>query len=171
MTAPALPDGALDAALLEAALWEVRNEEPDGPPGSAGCAAAAVALLAFVLMPVVARVTPLSGSALFWLGAGLLAVAVVGGALAFHDRSPAESEGADALAEAVRRAWDAADAAALRRSTVALLDAYVETVGPTRRRTFEPGEMRARLGPAAAYVEEVERILVARGVLGRCFTA
>ncbi|MCZ6879229.1 MAG: hypothetical protein O7G29_13935 [Acidobacteria bacterium] len=153
------PDIA-DPRQIIAALTAVRNRPPPRDPSSMGCIGAIVAAVALALLPLVARWTALSSTALWGIGIALGVTVLGGGLLGFF--------GSGFVRGAV--AGDAEEAIDQLVAAVRILDQSTVSTGPVTVETFDSGEVAVRLGDALAYVLQVERILLQRKEIYPCFT-
>ncbi|MCH7717500.1 MAG: hypothetical protein IH876_15315 [Gemmatimonadetes bacterium] len=162
-----------DPRLIVAALTAVRNRPPPKDPSSLGCIGAIIAAVAIALLPLVARWTAWSSTALWGIGVAL-GVAVVGGSLlgifgGGFGRGAVAGDAEEAIDQLVA-AYPYGDPAIMRQAAVLILDQSTVSTGPTTVGTFERAEVAVRLGNALSYVLQVERILLERNEIYPCFT-
>ncbi len=162
-----------DLRLIVEALTAVRNRPPPKDPSSIGCIGAIVATVAIALLPLVARWTALSSTALWSIGVAL-GVTVLGGSLlgifgSGFVRGAVSSDAEEAIDQLVA-AYPYGDPAILRQAALRILDQSSVSTGPVTVETFDHKEVAARLGDALAYVLQVERILLERKEIYPCFT-
>ncbi|MCZ6856453.1 MAG: hypothetical protein O7F70_00495 [Gemmatimonadetes bacterium] len=170
---PRISPEITDPRRIVAALTAVRNRPPPKDPSSIGCTAAIVATIAILLLPLAARWTALSSTALWGIGVALGLTVLGGGLLGIFGsgfvRGAVAGDAEEAIDQLVA-AYPYGDPEILRQAAVRILDQSTVSTGPTTVGTFDRGEVAARLGDALAYVLQVERILLERKEIYPCFT-
>ncbi len=170
---PRISPEITDPHRIVAALTAVRNRPPPKDPSSIGCIGAIVATVAIVLLPLVARWTALSSTALWGIGIALGLTVLGGGLLGIFGSGFVRGAVADDAEEAIDQLvaeYPDGDPAILRQATVRILDQSSVSTGQVTVGTFDREEVAARLGDALAYVLRVERILLQRNETYPCFT-
>ena len=165
-------DAAERAAIV--AEWKRLGAEPIPPNQKpVGCAVAILAVLLLIASPYVLKlvgsklldaiVLGACALALLW---GLVVGFFTGGKGAQHVYRKLEE--AQAWFDAHREGGDAGDR---MKAAVALVHFAHFSDGPSTSMMLDPAAVRKRLGDAAAYVEEVERVLIEDVQAWTVFTA
>lgn len=170
---PRIPQELVDPRLIGAALTAVRNRPPPKDPSWIGCIGAIVAIVGIAMLPLVARWTEWSSTALWGIGIGL-GVTVLGGVLlgffgSGFVRGAVASDADDAISQLLV-AYPHGDPVIIRQAVVRILRQSSVSTGPVTVETFGRKEVATRLGDALAYVLQVERILLERKEIYPCFT-
>lgn len=165
-------DGTEASAVLTELERQRQRRRPVDPSG-AGCTVAIVALVTAVLTPFTGRAFALSGTAMLAIGGGMAALALVGGLVGLFGGGRVQGAVAaevEASVQVLAAEYPEGDRERWRAAAVHLLaDALVTTPRGTVP-TFDPEQVATRLGPALAYVEDLERFLVERGEVEPVFT-
>jgi len=162
-----------DPRRIVEALAAVRNRPPPKDPSSIGRIAAIVALVAMALLPLVARFTALSSTALWGTGVALGLTLLFGGLLGIFGGGFVRGAVAHDVDEAIDRlvaGYPQGDTAILLQAAVCILDGSTVSTGPVTVGTFDRKEVAERLGDALGYVLEVEGLLLQRKEIYPCFT-
>ncbi len=170
---PRISPDLTDPRLILAALTAVRNRPPPKDPSWIGCIGAIVAIVGIAMLPLVARWTEWSSTALWGIGIGLGVTVLGGGLLGFFGsgfvRGAVAGDAEEAIDQLVA-AYPNGDPAILLQAAVRILDQSSVSTGPVTVETFDSREVAVRLGDALAYVLQVERILLQRKEIYPCFT-
>ena len=170
---PRISPELTDPRLIVAALTKVRNRPPPKDPSWLGCIGAILAIVGIAMLPLVARWTGWSSTALWGIGVAL-GVAVLGGVLlgffgSGFVRGAVASDADEAISQLLV-AYPHGDPAIIRQAVVRILRQSSVSTGPVTVETFDRKEVATRLGDALAYVLQVERILLQRKEIYPCFT-
>lgn len=160
------------AVLAELERQRLRRRPVD--PSGAGCTVAIVALLTAVLTPFAGRAFALSGAAMLAIGGGMAALALVSGLVGLFGGGRVHGAVAAAVEASVQVLAAEYPEGHPERWRAAAVHLLADALVPTPRGTvptFDPEQVGPRLGPALAYVEDVERFLVERGEVEPVFTA
>jgi hypothetical protein len=162
-----------DPRRITEALAAVRNRPPPKDPSSIGCLAAIGATVVMVLLPLVARFTGLSSTALWIIGAGMGVTVLFGGLLGIFGGAFVRGAVASDVGEAIDElaaAYPNGDPGILLQAAVRILDGSTVSTGPATVETFDRKQVAERLGDALAYLLSVERILLQQDEIYPCFT-
>ncbi len=125
------------------------------------------------MLPLLARWTGWSSTALWGIGVALGLTVLGGGLLGFYGSGFVRGAVADDAEEAIDQlvaAYPDGDPAILRQAAVRILAQSSVSTGPVTVETYDREEVAVRLGDALGYVLRVERILLQRSEIYPNFT-
>jgi hypothetical protein len=162
-----------DPRKIVASLQAVRRRSSPKDTTLIGCFVALGAAVALLLLPLLARWTPLPSTVLWGIGIILAVIVLVGGLFRVFGGAFVRGGVAADVEEAIDQLvaeFPGGDPAILRQAAIRILVQSTVSSGPTTVGAFDRNDVARRLGNALAYVLLVERILLKRDKIYPCFT-